>query len=411
MGWELIRKDGRKGDFNLADYDAAVREFSWQRARVRLDGLPGGRGLNIAYEAVDRHAAGPARRRGGPALCGQGRRRQRAHLCRPRPADRAGSPTCCATSGVGQGDRVFSLLGRVPELYVAALGTLKNTSVFSPAVLRVRPGADPGAAAARRRAGAGDQPRAVPAQGGADPRLGCPALRARADRRASRRDAGHDRAGATRSLAASDGLRRSRPPTPRTWRCCTSPAAPPASPRARSTCTRRSSPTTPPRRSRSTCARTTSSGAPPTPAGSPARRTASSRRSPSAPRCSIDAGEFDARRWYRHPRRAAGHGLVHRADRAADADAARRRAGRRATTCPRCGSSPASASRSTRRWCVWGEEALGRPVHDNWWQTETGAIMISNFAAMDIRPGLDGPAAAGRRGGRAASAARTAGRR
>jgi acyl-coenzyme A synthetase/AMP-(fatty) acid ligase len=30
--------------------------------------------------------------------------------------------------GVGQGDRVFSLLGRVPELYVAALGTLKNTS-------------------------------------------------------------------------------------------------------------------------------------------------------------------------------------------------------------------------------------------------------------------------------------------
>ena len=27
---------------------------------------------------------------------------------------------------------------------------------------------------------------------------------------------------------------------------------------------------------------------------------------------------------------------------------------------------------------VWGQEAFGRPVHDNWWQTETGAIMISN---------------------------------
>jgi hypothetical protein len=34
--------------------------------------------------------------------------------------------------GVARGDRVFSLLGRVPELYVAALGTLKNVSVFSP---------------------------------------------------------------------------------------------------------------------------------------------------------------------------------------------------------------------------------------------------------------------------------------
>jgi acetyl-CoA synthetase len=38
----------------------------------------------------------------------------------------------------------------------------------------------------------------------------------------------------------------------------------------------------------------------------------------------------------------------------------------------------------------WGVEALGQPVHDNWWQTETGAIMISNYAAMDIRPGSMG---------------------
>ena len=31
--------------------------FSWQWARRHLDGLPGGRGLNIAHEAVDRHVA------------------------------------------------------------------------------------------------------------------------------------------------------------------------------------------------------------------------------------------------------------------------------------------------------------------------------------------------------------------
>jgi acetyl-CoA synthetase len=39
---------------------------------------------------------------------------------------------------------------------------------------------------------------------------------------------------------------------------------------------------------------------------------------------------------------------------------------------------------------VWGEKALGRPFHDNWWQTETGGILIANFAAMDIRPGSMG---------------------
>jgi acetyl-CoA synthetase len=39
---------------------------------------------------------------------------------------------------------------------------------------------------------------------------------------------------------------------------------------------------------------------------------------------------------------------------------------------------------------VWGKEAFGLPFHDNWWQTETGGIMIANYAAMDIRPGSMG---------------------
>jgi acetyl-CoA synthetase len=39
---------------------------------------------------------------------------------------------------------------------------------------------------------------------------------------------------------------------------------------------------------------------------------------------------------------------------------------------------------------VWGTETFGRPFHDNWWQTETGGIMIANFASMDIRPGSMG---------------------
>jgi acetyl-CoA synthetase len=39
---------------------------------------------------------------------------------------------------------------------------------------------------------------------------------------------------------------------------------------------------------------------------------------------------------------------------------------------------------------VWGLEAFGLPVHDTWWQTETGAIMVSNFPGMPIRPGSMG---------------------
>jgi len=39
---------------------------------------------------------------------------------------------------------------------------------------------------------------------------------------------------------------------------------------------------------------------------------------------------------------------------------------------------------------LWGEEVFGLPFHDNWWQTETGGIMISNYLAMDIKPGSMG---------------------
>jgi acetyl-CoA synthetase len=39
---------------------------------------------------------------------------------------------------------------------------------------------------------------------------------------------------------------------------------------------------------------------------------------------------------------------------------------------------------------VWGQETLGLPIHDNWWQTETGGIMIANFVAIEIRPGSMG---------------------
>jgi acetyl-CoA synthetase len=38
----------------------------------------------------------------------------------------------------------------------------------------------------------------------------------------------------------------------------------------------------------------------------------------------------------------------------------------------------------------WGKEVLGLPIHDNWWQTETGGIMIANTPSLDIKPGSMG---------------------
>lgn len=38
----------------------------------------------------------------------------------------------------------------------------------------------------------------------------------------------------------------------------------------------------------------------------------------------------------------------------------------------------------------WGEEMLGIPIRDNWWQTETGGIMIANFPFLPVKPGSMG---------------------
>jgi acetyl-CoA synthetase len=39
---------------------------------------------------------------------------------------------------------------------------------------------------------------------------------------------------------------------------------------------------------------------------------------------------------------------------------------------------------------VWGKEIFGKAFHDNWWQTETGSIMIANYPIQDIKPGSMG---------------------
>ncbi|MBP0482181.1 acetate--CoA ligase [Sagittula salina] len=39
---------------------------------------------------------------------------------------------------------------------------------------------------------------------------------------------------------------------------------------------------------------------------------------------------------------------------------------------------------------TWSAEVFGQPFHDNWWQTETGGIMIANQPGMEVRPGSMG---------------------
>ena len=95
------------------------------------NGLPGGAGLNIAHEAVDRHAQGPRGDR--IAIRWLGKRGEiRDYTYRDLAGLTSRFANVLAGLGLRRGDRVFALAGRVPELYIAALGTLKYGGVFCP---------------------------------------------------------------------------------------------------------------------------------------------------------------------------------------------------------------------------------------------------------------------------------------
>lgn len=133
MTWKPIVKAARdfKAAPNLGDYERFCETFTWEQARADLDGLPDGRGLNIAHEAVDRHAAGNRRDRAALRWIGKsGSSRDVTYGELSRLTNRFAN--ALQTLGVGAGDRVYVLAGRIAELYVTALGTLKNRSVFCP---------------------------------------------------------------------------------------------------------------------------------------------------------------------------------------------------------------------------------------------------------------------------------------
>ena len=132
MTWTTIRKTPQPGEPapNFADYETGRANFSWETARAELEGLPGG-GLNIAYEAVDRQVrAGRGDAIALRWLGKNGERREFSYAELARSSNRFANGL--NRLGVGRGDRVCVLAGRIPELYVAALGALKAGAVFCP---------------------------------------------------------------------------------------------------------------------------------------------------------------------------------------------------------------------------------------------------------------------------------------
>jgi acetyl-CoA synthetase len=384
---DTIRKGPWPGGVvpNIVDYDGVRAAFSWDAAAKELDGLPGDAGLNIAHEAVDRHASGPRAGRVGLRWL-----RKDGTITEATYAELAARTNRFAnvlrSLDIGKGDRVFALAGRVPELYVAALGTLKNTSVFSPLFSAFGP--EPihqrlergdgrvlvtTAALYRRKVapirdrlpalehvlvvGDGDAPDGTMALGpllaGASDRFTIPPtdpedmalLHFTSGTTGTPKGAIHVH-GAVVAHHATGWSALDLHDSDVFW-CTADPG----------------------------WVTGTSYGI-----LAPLTHGVTS---------VVDEGEFDAERWYRilQDQRVTVWYTAPTALRMlmkAGAEVARRFDLSHLRFVASVGEplNPEAV--------VWGQEALGLPVHDNWWQTETGGIMVANLAGAEIRPGSMG---------------------
>jgi acetyl-CoA synthetase len=114
---------------NLIDYQQSYQNFDWQQAREQIKGCAGG--INIAYEAVDRHVDdGNGEQLALICLGRQGQRQTYSYRQLQGLSNQFAN--LLAGLAVNKGNLLCSLTDRSPILYAALLGSLKAGVVFSP---------------------------------------------------------------------------------------------------------------------------------------------------------------------------------------------------------------------------------------------------------------------------------------
>jgi acetyl-CoA synthetase len=115
---------------NLQDYNHAYQTFRWEAVEREFSWYLTGK-VNIAYEAIDRHANDPLR---GDRYCLIYEDAERCERITYRAMrDLSNKFANVLTDlGVKQGDRVFIFLPRCPEYYIALAGCAKAGAVCSP---------------------------------------------------------------------------------------------------------------------------------------------------------------------------------------------------------------------------------------------------------------------------------------
>jgi len=380
-----------RGHANVEDLAQARASFTWaglrQELEAELRAAQCSGGFNMAALAVDRHARGPAADK--PALRwlgAAGARRELSYVALAEQSNRFAN--LLAGLGVAAGEAVFLLLGRLPELHIAMLGALKQRCVVCPLFSAFGP--EP--IATRLTLGAGRvlvssaslYRRKLQAQ-----RAGLPLLKhvlLIADDEQPLPPDTLDLLALLQAAAPQFTIAATEPETPALLHFTSGTTGRPKSALhvheaivghvagARMALDLRADDVY-------WCT------------ADPGWVTGSSYGilAPLALGVSmvVDEAEFDAQRWYENLARERVS-VWYTAPTAVRMMMRGGAAAARAHACPALRFIASVGEPLNPQAVRWGLEAFGLPIHDNWWQTETGGIMIANFQCLEIRPGAMG---------------------
>ncbi|MGM0545420.1 MAG: acetate--CoA ligase [Bacteroidota bacterium] len=128
---DLTEQFLRRPNPNMSNYDKEYASFRWDQVKEELVKSSGKKGFNMAYLAIDRHADNIQEGKVALHWIGnQGNSKEFTYHELKEQTNRFAN--VLQNLGLQKGDVVCTLTGRIPELYISALGTLKNGSIYCP---------------------------------------------------------------------------------------------------------------------------------------------------------------------------------------------------------------------------------------------------------------------------------------
>ncbi|KAA9027469.1 acetate--CoA ligase [Niallia endozanthoxylica] len=119
-----------KGDYNLTSYEEMYNSFDWKETEKMFSWYETGK-VNIAYEAIDRHAES-VRKNKIALYYHEGLRKEKYTFKEMKELSNKAGNVFKNYAQVEKGDRVFIFMPRSPELYFAVLGAIKLGAIVGP---------------------------------------------------------------------------------------------------------------------------------------------------------------------------------------------------------------------------------------------------------------------------------------